>query len=175
MATSQGGLRIMAGAGAKKDPATEAVAVVPGGDVKEAVAASAEVDPAAPTATTDGDAPPPRLRTERVDNVMGSQAGAGSSDFHIYRRHRRTEQKRQEQLDADDEKQRRDREHAERVEAKRKECEARTAKNAAKRRKKKEAKAKRDAIAKGTGGSSHAFEDDGSFMARAKALVKEKE
>ena len=47
MATSQGGLRIMAGAGAKKDSATE-VAVVPGGDVKEAVAASAEVDPAAP-------------------------------------------------------------------------------------------------------------------------------
>ena len=171
MATSQGGLRIMAGAGAKKDPATEAVAVVPGGDVKEAVAASAEV---APTAATDGDAPPPRLRTERVDNVMGSQAGAGSSDFHIYRRHRRTEQKRQEQLDADDEKQRRDREHAERVEAKRKECDARTAKNAAKRRKKKEAKAKRDAIAKGTGGT-HSFEDDGSFLAKAKALVKEKE
>ena len=80
----------------------------------------------------------------------------------------------QEPLDADDEKQRRDREHAERVEAKRKECEARTAKNAAKRRKKKEAKQKRDAIAKGTGGT-HAFEDDGSFMAKAKALVKEKE
>ena len=60
------------------------------------------------------------------------------------------------------------------MEAKRKECEARTAKNAAKRRKKKEAKAKRDAIAKGTGGT-HAFEDDGSFMAKAKALVKEKE
>ena len=161
----------MAGAGAKKDPATEAVAVVPGGDVKEAVAASAEV---APAEASEGDAPPPRLRTERVDNVMGSQAGAGSSDFHIYRRHRRTEQKRQEQLDADDEKQRRDREHAERVEAKRKECEARTAKNAAKRRKKKEAKAKRDAIAKGTGGT-HAWEDDGSFLAKAKALVKEKE
>ena len=174
MATSQGGLRIMAGAGAKKDPATEAVAVVPGGDVKEAVAASAEVDPAAPATASEGDAPPPRLRTERVDNVMGSQAGAGSSDFHIYRRHRRTEQKRQEQLDADDEKQRRDREHAERVEAKRKECEARTAKNAAKRRKKKDAKAKRDAIAKGTGGT-HSFEDDGSFLAKAKALVKEKE
>jgi len=172
MATSQGGLRIMAGAGAKKDPATEAVAVVPGGDVKEAVAASAEVDTQA--APAEADAPPPRLRTERVDNVMGSQAGAGSSDFHIYRRHRRTEQKRQEQLDADDEKQRRDREHAERVEAKRKECEARTAKNAAKRRKKKEAKAKRDAIAKGTGGT-HSFEDEGSFMAKAKALVKEKE
>ena len=71
----------MAGAGAKKDPATEAVAVVPGGDVKEAVAASAEVDPAAPTATTDGDAPPPRLRTERVDNVMGSQVSTRSSNF----------------------------------------------------------------------------------------------
>ena len=58
MATSQGGLRIMAGAGAKKDPA-EAVAVVPGGDVKEAVAASAEVDPAAPadTAAAGGGAP----------------------------------------------------------------------------------------------------------------------
>ena len=44
----------------------------------------------------------------------------------------------------------------------------------AKRRKKKEAKAKRDAIAKGTGGT-HSFEDDGSFLAKAKALVKEKE
>ncbi len=72
MATSQGGLRIMAGAGAKKDPATEA-AIVPGGDVKEAVAASAEV---APAEASEGDAPPPRLRTERVDPDMGSQAGA---------------------------------------------------------------------------------------------------
>ena len=174
MATSQGGLRIMAGAGAKKEQATEAVAVVPGGDAKEAVAASAEVDPAAPTAATDGDAPPPRLRTERVDNVMGSQAGAGSSDFHIYRRHRRTEQKRQEQLDADDEKQRRDREHAERVEAKRKECEDRTARNAAKRRKKKENKAKRDAVYQGTGGAAP-LPSDGSFLARAKAQLAAEE
>ena len=41
------------------------------------------------------------------------------------------------------------------------------------RRKKKDAKAKRDAIQKGAGG--HAFEDDGSFMAKAKALAEAKE
>ena len=65
-----------------------------------------------------------------------------------------------------------DREHAERVAAKRKECEDRTAKNAAKRRKKKEAKAKRDAIAKGTGGAGSAFSDDGSFMEKARQQLE---
>ena len=75
MATSQGGLRIMAGAGAKKDPATEAVAVVPGGDVKEAVAASAEVAP--PTASEEGDAPPPHadaLRPRACFNLRDRDA-----------------------------------------------------------------------------------------------------
>ena len=55
------------------------------------------------------------LGTRECAWMSGSAAGGGSADFHIYTRHRRTEQKRQERLDADDEKQRRDREHAERV------------------------------------------------------------
>ena len=147
MATSQGGLRIMAGAGAKKDPATEAVAVVPGGDVKEAVAASAEVDPSAAAPASEGDAPPPRLRTERVDNVMGSQAGAGSliststggTPLGIKTpgaaRRRRREARREIESTRS----------ASRL--KRRNARARTAKNAAKRRKKKK-KGQRDAIAR---------------------------
>ena len=106
-----------------------------------------------------------RTRAGDVRDLLGAKGLGDGGEIAAYAK---------EQLDADDAKQRRDREHAERVEAKRKECEARTAKNAAKRRKKKEAKLKRDAIAKGTGGT-HSFEDDGSFLAKAKALVKEKE
>lgn len=173
MATSQGGLSIMSGEG--KEPAAEQPAlVIPGAGSGSAVAASSEVDaaPAAPAPEAEAP-PPPRLKVERVDNVMGSQAGAGSSDFHIYRRHAKTEMRRQERMEADDQKKERDEDHARRVETKRKECDARTAKNAAKRRKKKDAKAKRDAIQKGAGG--HAFEDDGSFMAKAKSLAEAKE
>ena len=105
---------------------------------------------------------------------MGSQAGAGSGDFHMYRHHRRTEMLRVERMErqagVDDE----DDAHAARVEAKRKECEDRTARNAAKRRKKKENKAKRDAVYQGTGGAA-ALPSDGSFLARAKAQLAAEE
>ena len=116
----------------------------------------------------------PRIRTEKVDNVMGSQAGAGSGDFHMYRHHRRTEMLRVERMEGQAAVDEAEESHARRVEHKRKECEERTARNAEKRRKKKEAKAKRDAIAKGTGQapSEVAFKDDGSFLERARAQIE---
>mmetsp|Transcript_5409 Transcript_5409/g.16759 ORF Transcript_5409/g.16759 Transcript_5409/m.16759 type:complete len:169 (+) Transcript_5409:1046-1552(+) len=157
MATSEGGLRIPN----IPTKATEAIG--------EAI--QAEVAAAPPPADPADDTGAGRVRTERIENVMGSQAGAGSSDFHIYRRHRRTEANRLDRMDREWEAQTADEEHAARVDAKKRECEERTAKNAAKRRKKKEAKAKRDAIHKGTGGAGPAFEDDGSFLERAKAMA----
>ena len=60
----------MAGAGAKKDPATEAVAVVPGGD-------KAKRDASRSGGGIGGSSH--ALRTERVDNVMAQGARGAST------------------------------------------------------------------------------------------------
>ena len=111
-----------------------------------------------------------RIKVDKIDNVMGSQAGAGSGDFHMYRGHRRTEMLRVERMDRAAAVDDLEEAHEARVAAKRKECEDRTARNAEKRRKKKATKAKRDAVHAGTGGSA-AFQDDGSFMEKARAQL----
>lgn len=58
------------------------------------------------------DAPAEKRATtiERVNNVWGSTAGAGSDFFHIYRKHRAHEMERLKQLDDDYEKEQEDRE-----------------------------------------------------------------
>eukprot|EP00922_Rhytidocystis_sp_ex-Travisia-forbesii_P043247 GHVS01064564.1.p2 GENE.GHVS01064564.1~~GHVS01064564.1.p2 ORF type:complete len:161 (+),score=48.25 GHVS01064564.1:162-644(+) len=46
----------------------------------------------------------PNVTVEKVENVWGSTAGAGSDFFHIYRKHRYTEMDRLKQMDEDWEK-----------------------------------------------------------------------
>mmetsp|Transcript_6926 Transcript_6926/g.18161 ORF Transcript_6926/g.18161 Transcript_6926/m.18161 type:complete len:148 (-) Transcript_6926:302-745(-) len=76
----------------------------------------------------------------KVNNIQGSNAGAGSGDFHTYRQFRRTEMERLEKMgkDAkeDDQKSEFDKGRLERAQAE----EEKTAGRAAKRRKKKERK-----------------------------------
>ncbi|KAH8064739.1 hypothetical protein JL722_1619 [Aureococcus anophagefferens] len=93
MASSKGGLRLV---GSDKGAAAHTVAA----DAAPAAAAPAEdpdkLDPNPPVLDKFGN---PRIKTERVENVMGSQAGAGSGDFHMYRHHRRTEMLRVERME----------------------------------------------------------------------------
>lgn len=74
---------------------------------------------------------------EFVRNIMGSSAGAGSGEFHVYRHLRRKEYARQKFIKDQGRKEEADREFAERVAAKKRQAEERTAKKRAKRLKKK--------------------------------------
>lgn len=76
------------------------------------------------------------VSVEKVNNVMGSTAGAGSGDFHHYRHCRRREMERLESMEKRSKEEEANLEFEKRVEAKRKECEERTRKNAEKRRRK---------------------------------------
>lgn len=78
-------------------------------------------------------APPPDF----VRNVMGSSAGAGSGEFHVYRHLRRKEYARQKFIQGKSEKEKLDDEYHEKIELNRKKAEERTAKKRAKRLKKK--------------------------------------
>lgn len=76
------------------------------------------------------------VSVEKVNNVMGSTAGAGSGDFHHYRHCRRREMERVEGMEKRSKEDDANLEFEKRVEAKRKECEERTRKNAEKRKRK---------------------------------------
>ena len=86
---------------------------------------------------TAGGEKPARLVTEKVENVSGSCAGAGSEQFHIYRAARRRELTRLEDIEKED----REREEAQALEDKiarnKREADEKTNKNAEKRQKKK--------------------------------------
>lgn len=79
---------------------------------------------------------------EFVRNVMGSSAGAGSGEFHVYRHLRRKEYARQRYLNDQARKEEADKEFEERVEAKKRAAEEKTAKKRAKRLKRKKKNAK---------------------------------
>ncbi|XP_006641033.1 PRKR-interacting protein 1 homolog [Lepisosteus oculatus] len=82
----------------------------------------------------------PRAAPEFVRDVMGSSAGAGSGEFHVYRHLRRREYQRQDFLDRMSEKQKQDMEYQWKLEQNRHMAEERTAKRRKKRQKLKEKK-----------------------------------
>lgn len=75
----------------------------------------------------------PRAPPEFVRDVMGSSAGAGSGEFHVYRHLRRREYQRQDFLDKMSEKQNADQNYLDKVEQNKKAAEERTAKRRKKR------------------------------------------
>jgi hypothetical protein len=77
---------------------------------------------------------------DRVYHVMGSNAGAGSGEFHTYRHSRRREQERLKQIDEDAERQEKEKERLERLAELENADEEKTTKRRAKRQKKKVAK-----------------------------------
>ncbi|CAN9507632.1 unnamed protein product [Ophioblennius macclurei] len=82
----------------------------------------------------------PRAPPEFVRDVMGSSAGAGSGEFHVYRHLRRREYQRQDFLDKMSEKFDRDVRYLDKVEENKQAAEDRTAKRRKKREKLKQKK-----------------------------------
>lgn len=82
----------------------------------------------------------PRAPPEFVRDVMGSSAGAGSGEFHVYRHLRRREYQRQDFLDKMSAKQKSDQKYLDKVEQNKKAAEERTAKRRKKRDKFKQKK-----------------------------------
>ncbi|XP_045497870.1 PRKR-interacting protein 1 homolog [Colias croceus] len=78
--------------------------------------------------------PPPDF----VRNVMGSSAGAGSGEFHVYRHLRRKEYARQKCIQEKSEQEKLDEEYQRKLEENKRKAEEKTAKKRAKRLKKKQ-------------------------------------
>ncbi|XP_038209903.1 PRKR-interacting protein 1 homolog [Zerene cesonia] len=78
--------------------------------------------------------PPPDF----VRNVMGSSAGAGSGEFHVYRHLRRKEYARQKFIQEKSEQEKLDEEYQRKLEENKRKAEEKTAKKRAKRLKKKQ-------------------------------------
>lgn len=104
-------------------------------------------------------APPP----EFVRNVMGSSAGAGSGEFHVYRHIRRKEYARQKMIQEKSKKEELDDEFQRKLEENKKLAEERTAKKRAKRlRKKQKGKSKKakSGTEKGNSADDSSSDDD---------------
>jgi len=82
-----------------------------------------------------------KVQTERVENVMGSSAGAGSGEFHMYLNSRNREKARMENIDAQRKKEEEDKAFQEKLALNKKESQDRTDRNSKKRQK---AKARKD-------------------------------
>lgn len=83
-----------------------------------------------------------------VRNVMGSSAGAGSGEFHVYRHLRRKEYSRQKNIQAMSAREQQDQEFQRKIEHNQRVAEEKTAKKRAKRLKKKERSKKKHELSK---------------------------
>jgi len=113
----------------------------------------------------------PRAPPEFVRDVMGSSAGAGSGEFHVYRHLRRREYQRQDFLDKMAEVQNKEQDYLDKVEENKRAADERTAKRKKKRDKMKqkklmakkaklEAKNKKDDSDKSSSSSEEEEEDE---------------
>jgi len=112
-------------------------------------------------------APPPDF----VRNIMGSSAGAGSGEFHVYRHLRRKEYARQKQITEQAKLEQKEADFQSRIETNKRMAEEKTAKKRAKRLKKKAgAKKKRTGTnpPKPSSSSSSESEDDNSNLEKKK-------
>lgn len=76
-----------------------------------------------------------KVQTERVENVMGSSAGAGSGEFHMYLNSRNREKARMENIDTRRQKEEDDKAFQEKIELNKKMSQERVEKNSKKRQK----------------------------------------
>jgi len=104
-----------------------------------------------------------------VRNVMGSSAGAGSGEFHVYRHIRRREYSRQKAIQSMGEKERKDFEFQTRIETNQQEAEKKTAKKRAKR-----LKMKQLAKLKKTKGSNKADESSSDSSSEEDSSAEDK-
>ena len=123
---------------------------------------------AAAAGGAEGVGAPKAPRPDKVENVMGSTAGAGSCDFHLYRAARSREVSRLESLESADAIEQERAAFAERVDKNRQEAEERTKRNSEKRKKRKRKKVQ------GSGSPNHPSkesddeeEDEAQFKQKA--------
>ncbi|KAJ8731284.1 hypothetical protein PYW07_004448 [Mythimna separata] len=115
-----------------------------------------------------------------VRNVMGSSAGAGSGEFHVYRHLRRKEYARQKFIQEKSEKEKLDDEYHNRIEQNRQAAAEKTAKKRAKRLKKKknaklkEKKPKTESKQNASSQSESSSEDETEPKEKEETEAKEK-